>query len=148
MSRHIQAYFRSEDEAEGARTSLITFDTESLEVGQLHDRVSAGNNVLVPIIPLGGSGTLDGGGTSGSNVNGMTTTGGVIGVEGTRGNISTDSRNDGGLVDTFEVTGDGIYTNEDYNNLEYVMSLKVQDRDYEEIVQKLRQQGAFVEQFD
>lgn len=37
MTKRIQAYFRTEDEAEGAKTALLSFDVEGLDVGALTD---------------------------------------------------------------------------------------------------------------
>ena len=138
MSKLIQAYFRTEDEAEGARTTLMTYHTEQLEVGALQGGIDRGVNVLVPLIPWGtGAGT----GTPGTgNIGTVGAHGAVIS---TRSPVSDDS----GLSDDDFVETDD-WKDSDFDELRYVLSVKVNDEDYEEIVQKLRKNHAFVERFD
>lgn len=46
MSKQIQAYFRTESEAEGARTTLQTYNIDQLEVGQLQDAIGRSTNIV------------------------------------------------------------------------------------------------------
>lgn len=52
MSKHIQAYFCSEDQAEGARSHLIPYGIEQLEVGKLEKGIGRSSNLLVPFAPI------------------------------------------------------------------------------------------------
>lgn len=134
MSRQIQAYFRTEDDAEGARTTLLTYSTEQLEVGQLQDPVRGGGNILVPLVPWGNSGT--GGATTGATT--MGAPGGVVGAPGVivgSRDASRDRAED--RPDSDDVNGSGWreadVTDRDYDDLSYVLSVKVRDEDYDQI---------------
>lgn len=154
MAKHIQAYFRSEDDAEGARTSLLTFETEQVEVGALDTSIGRNGNLLVPFMPING-GVSNGGGTAG--VAGLPSTASAQGVipvvskrdsvneEGTVRDELPDRREDGVIDPVLNVAS---YSDEDYSNLKYVLSLKAKDEDYEMIIHKLRGMGAFVERLD
>ncbi|MGF9698384.1 MULTISPECIES: hypothetical protein [Paenibacillus] len=148
MAKHIQAYFRTEDEAEGARTSLQTFRTEHLEVGQLDSAIGRDRRIMVPLVPYN---TAGGAGTNGSM--GVGTAPGVPASENVVPVVSNVDRNadrgprdnaneDGDLLDAADVSSD------DYDDLHYVLSAKVQDADYDEIVHKLRSNNAYVEELN
>ncbi|WP_334075649.1 hypothetical protein [Paenibacillus sp. A14] len=155
MSKHIQAYFKSEDQAEGARTSLLPYETEQLEVGALDRSIGRNSNILVPLLPLNGSG-VDTGGTYGSvGVPGTVSAQGVVPVvamagrtddnepvSGERERAQGDVPGSGPVVDVTR-TDEG-----DYDDLKYVLTAKVRDNDYDDIVRKLRMQGAYVEHLD
>ncbi|WP_339271638.1 hypothetical protein MKY48_08375 [Paenibacillus sp. FSL W8-0187] len=151
MSRQIQAYFRTEDDAEGARTRLLTYNTEQLEVGQLQDPVRGGGNILVPLVPWGNSGT--GGATAGATT--MGAPGGVVGAPGVivGSRDADDSRDkaqdrphgDDTLGDAWR---EADVTDRDYDDLRYTLSVKVRDEDYDQIVHDLRANNAYVERFD
>ncbi|PQP84914.1 hypothetical protein C0Q44_10500 [Paenibacillus sp. PCH8] len=148
MTKHIQAYFRTEDEAEGARTSLQTFRTEHLEVGQLDSAVGRDTRVMVPLVPYNTAG--------GVGTNGAMGVGAAPGVPASENVIPVvtdvnrdpdrDKRDrvneDGDMLDAADVSS------ADYNDLHYVLSAKVRDEDYEEIVHKLRSNRAYVEELD
>lgn len=148
MSKQIQAYFRTEDEAEGARTSLLTYHTEQLEVGQLQDPIRSGTNILVPLVPWNNSGTA--GATMGAGT--AAAPGGVIGAPGVviggdralTGDLAED-RADGDRTDGWR---EADVTDRDYGELKYALSVKVRDEDYDAIVHKLRANHAYVERFD
>lgn len=154
MAKHIQAYFRSEDDAEGARTSLLTFETEQVEVGALETSIGRNGNLLVPFMPING-GISPGGGTA--TVAGLPSTASAQGVipvvsrqesvnaEGTVRDELPEQREDGVLDPVLNVSS---FSDEDYNRLKYVLSLKAKDEDYEMIIHKLRGMGAFVERSD
>lgn len=158
MAKHIQAYFRNEDDAEGARTSLLTFETEQVEVGALENSIGRNDNLLVPFMPING-GVSYGGGTAG--VSGLPSTASAQGVvpvvppvvsrqdsvngeEPVRDELP-ERREDGVIDPVLDVSP---YSDEDYSNLKYVLSLKTKDEDYEMIIHKLRGMGAFVERLD
>ncbi|AYB45762.1 hypothetical protein [Paenibacillus lautus] len=149
MSRQIQAYFRTEDDAEGARTRLLTYNTEQLEVGQLQDSVRGGGNILVPLVPWGNAGT--GGATAGATT--MGAPGGVVGAPGVivgARDTSRDIAQD--QLGSDDLPGDGWreadVTDGDYDDLRYTLSVKVRDEDYDQIVHDLRANNAYVERFD
>ncbi|MBY0202587.1 MULTISPECIES: hypothetical protein [Paenibacillus] len=148
MAKHIQAYFRTEDEAEGARTSLLTFHTEQLEVGQLDAAIGRDTRVMVPLVPYNTAG--------GVGTNGAMGVGAAPGVPASENVIPVvtdvnrdaerDPRNrvneDGDMLDASDVTS------ADYSDLHYVLSAKVRDEDYDAIVHKLRSNHAYVEELD
>lgn len=140
MSKMIQAYFRTEDDAEGARTSLLAYKTEQLEVGALQEGLSSRAHLLVPIVPWTTNGD---GGSAGTN--GFFGGGPVVGVRPPRDTLPNDA-----AADHEPVTADAAdeLTDSDYDGLRYVLSAQVQDEDYEEIVQKLRENHAYVERMD
>ncbi|MFS0872091.1 hypothetical protein [Paenibacillus xylanilyticus] len=148
MAKHIQAYFRTEDEAEGARTSLQTFRTEHLEVGQLDSAIGRDRRIMLPLVPYN---TAGGAGTNGAM--GVGTAPGVPASENVVPVVSNVDRNadrgprdnvneDGDLLDAADVSSD------DYDDLHYVLSAKVQDEDYDEIIHKLRSNNAYVEELN
>ncbi|MFE6078303.1 hypothetical protein ACFVQB_28045 [Paenibacillus sp. NPDC057886] len=148
MTKHIQAYFRTEDEAEGARTSLQTFRTEHLEVGQLDSAVGRDKRILVPLVPYNTAGGVGTNGAMGVGAApGVPASENVIPIvsnvdrdteRGTRDNVNED----GDLLDAADVSS------ADYDNLHYVLSAKVRDEDYEEIIHKLRSNQAYVEELN
>ncbi|KKO52262.1 hypothetical protein [Paenibacillus sp. DMB20] len=145
MSKQLQAYFRTEDEAEGARTTLLTYKTEHLEVSPLQEPVNRGVNILVPLIPWHGSGT-------GSAVPSSGTVGGAgapAAIVGTRAVTDGERTEDEPVLQDPDDWVDATDLSDvDLNELRYVLTAKVSDADYEEIVRKLRASNAFVERFD
>lgn len=149
MAKHIQAYFKSEDQAEGARTSLLPFETEQVEVGRLEQPIGRDTNILVPFVSVSNNAA---GGTYGAvGYPGAAGGQGFVPVvmpsstnaEGGRaeGSMEGRERNEADPVMDLNDFGD-----EDYDSLQYVLSLKVRDQDYDGVVHKLRSQGAFVAQ--
>ncbi|GGA41894.1 hypothetical protein [Paenibacillus physcomitrellae] len=152
MSRHIQAYFKTEDDAESARTRLIGYSMENLEVGRLEGGLGNDHEILIPIAPVGNTPGMYAGGaqTAGGVGGGVYTTQGAIPLNNVRDNeteAERDRREDRPEQDDLEL---GTYplSNDDYNDLQYVLSARVDDQQYEEVVQKLRSEGAYVERFD
>ncbi|OAB40730.1 hypothetical protein [Paenibacillus antarcticus] len=147
MSKQIQAYFQTEDQAEGAKTTLLTYKTEHLEVSKLADSINRDSNLIFPLVGINTSGNIN---TSGAV--GIMGAGGVAGINivPTLNNniderdmdVESNVNDEGVLWNTTEVTSD------DVENLNYVLVAKVQDEDYEEVVQKLREHQAFVEKVD
>lgn len=154
MAKFIQAYFRNEDEAEGARTSLLTFETEQVEVGALDASIGRNGNLLVPFIPINGT-VSNGGGIAGVSGGPSTIAAqGVIPVVSKQNSVNEEGTIRDELPEQQE--GEGVnpvlnvssYSNADYDSLKYVLSLKAKEEDYEMIIHKLRGMGAFVERLD
>ncbi|UQZ33020.1 hypothetical protein C2I18_05230 [Paenibacillus sp. PK3_47] len=148
MSKRIQAYFRTEDEAEGARVSLIPYGVSDSEVSALTDPLDADGrstrNFILPLIPY----------------NNSAMTGGAYGVAGATGTLSgapiVPPINVGDRVDDPEARSAGdvregtepLLGGNDEDDLHYVMDLKVEDASFNEIVEVLRGKHAYVEVFD
>ncbi|MGF7045937.1 hypothetical protein J2T13_000399 [Paenibacillus sp. DS2015] len=147
MAKHIQAYFKTENQAESSKTTLFTYKTEQLEVSKLENAIGKSNNVLFPLVATG---NMNGDSVGMVGTPGAVTSGNVIpviernDVTDTKSDLAEDENPDrqGSLLDAGDVS-----TN-DYNDLRYVLVAKVEDLDYNEIVQKLRQNGAYVEKLD
>ncbi|WP_054958129.1 hypothetical protein [Paenibacillus dakarensis] len=141
MSKQIQAYFRTESEAEGARTSLQTYHVDQLEVGQLQESLGQRPNLIVPLVPWSltgtGGGAMGTGTATGTIGNGP---GAVVPVVPRPDDVPEADRDDW-------VDGDAL-SDSDYDDLKYVLSCKVSDAEYEEIVQVLRRKHAYVERFE
>lgn len=150
MTTRIQAYFRTEDEAEGAKTALIPYGVDSLEVSPLTDPLSTDgnyrNNILIPLVPYNNSAMTSGGGYG--------VTGGVGGagpiagaplvpaVDAVDGPDDLDNRSAG------DVRSGVDFSDEDFDNLRYVMEIKVAENQQTEVIEALRRKHAFVEIFD
>lgn len=139
MSKHIQAYFQTEDQAESAKTTLLTYKTDNLEVSKLAETIGRNNNLLLPLVAISPSGDMNnsgavgvmGGGVAGNN---------IVPIIENDGNSNVNKN--GTLIDAADVTTDNI------ENLNYVLVAKVKDEQYDEIVQKLREVHAYVEKMD
>ncbi|OWR29344.1 hypothetical protein CDO73_14170 [Saccharibacillus sp. O23] len=151
MSKHIQAYFKTESEAEGARMSLMTFSTEQLEVGELQGGVGYGGDrgsgrVVVPLVPLAGTSNA---GFSGG-VNGSGGAGSMIGDQAVPVPAHRESGALGGQpIDKDEV--DETYedaSDADLRDLRYTLSAKVSEADYPAVVRKLRNNNGYVHVYD
>ncbi|MEW4370908.1 hypothetical protein [Paenibacillus kandeliae] len=149
MTQHIQAYFRTEDQAQGAQTSLQTFNVKNLEVGRLDKQISQGSRVLVPLIPLNAGGTAGGGNASGVSAGvgpgTIVPPTAIIDEDGKRNEVTDDdtaNRRDRDDADAWSALG---ATDKDYDDLKYVLSATVMEADVESVVQKLRTNNAFVE---
>lgn len=153
MAKHIQAYFKSEDQAEGARTSLLTFEMEQVEIGSLDRSIGRSQNVLVPLVPMNSAATNTGGAYGTAGIPGAVTGQSVMPpamIQDRDEQIRNGERVDDGherlqsepVVDVTDVD------DKEFNELKYVLSAKVSDADYEDIVHKLRTHGAFVEHLD
>lgn len=143
MTKRIQAYFKSEDDAQGAKTALIPYSVD-MEVWPLTDPLARDHRILVPLIPLGNSAMSAGGfstsGTStapGAGAALVTSTGIPQSIDETE-NLSNDKQ-----PYEDDIIGDG-----DLKELRYVAELKVEDQKYNEIVHILRGKGAYVELFE
>ncbi|WP_322924167.1 hypothetical protein [Paenibacillus campi] len=168
MTQHIQAYFRTEDQAESARISLHTLNVKNLEVGRLDRQINQGGRVLVPLMPVNAGGGVVGGNTSG--VAGGTGPGtiipptAIIDSEGNRDEVrdnDSDRERDANEQDhhhhdhhhhghhhDHDAWSAKNATDKDYDDLKYVLSATVMEADVESVVQKLRTNDAFVEVLD
>jgi hypothetical protein len=148
MTRRIQAYFKTEDEAEGAKTALIPYGIEGSEVSALTDPLDTGGNtrrnILIPLAPYNTSATAAGGVYAAGG-----TTGPLAGAAIVPG-VAVD--NDPGRTDNDRTPGEvhagSDLKDSDLANLNYVMDLKVADTDYNAVVEVLRGKQAYVEIFD
>jgi len=147
MSKQIQAYFQTEDQAEGAKTTLLTYKTEHLEVSKLADSIDRDSNLIFPLVGINTSGNINtsgavgimgGGGVAGINIVPTLNNNDVERDMGVESNVNDE----GTLGNATEVTSD------DVGNLNYVLVAKVHAEHYEEIVQKLREHQAYVEKLD
>lgn len=121
MSRMIQAYFHTENQAQDAKVLLLKYSPEILEVGRLPDGFLGTGRILLPFV--------DGVGTGGETnlSNGV----GFVGV-----------------MPTVETHSSEAYRDEDEDALHYVLSAKVSDADYPAVLDLLRRNHAHMEKID
>ncbi|WP_379134974.1 hypothetical protein [Paenibacillus sp. sgz500958] len=135
MTRRIQAYFRTEDEAEGAKTALIAYNVEGLDVWPLTDPLDQGRFNTTAMA-----------GTAVGTTGGSGSPPAAAIVPGFTSSEVFDDRDhrapDGEIRESSDVR-DG-----DLKNLHYVMELKAPEEHYNEVVHILRGKHAFVEVFD
>jgi hypothetical protein len=149
MSRKIQAYFRTENEAEGAKTALISYKVDGLEVWPLTDPIGNDRNILFPIIPLDSASVVAG--TTGTLGTASTPAAGAMLVPGI---AASDTRADPEThysVNEDQVSAnvaEGDLEDGDLSELRYVMELSIAEENYNEVVEILRGKGAYVEQFE
>ncbi|MDR9853268.1 hypothetical protein RJP21_06575 [Paenibacillus sp. VCA1] len=155
MPKQIQAYFKTEDDAEQAKTKLIGIQAEHLEVGRLGTALEGNRHILLPIAPVGmtGSGTTTGA-SAAAGVSGVAYTPPVV--------VSPDDDDPNGVSSegdhpaeehAWEDRQDEVEPLFDpyadrYDDLEYVLSCKVRDKDYADVVNTLRNNGGYVEIFE
>ncbi|AJS57547.1 hypothetical protein [Paenibacillus sp. IHBB 10380] len=149
MAKHIQAYFKTENQAEISKTTLLTYKTEHLEVSKLTNAIGRRSNVLIPLVANDPSGNVFTGNVVGvGSTMGSVTPGNVVPIversDTANSNVPDEENTDeqGALLESGDVTMD------DYDDLRYVLVAKVEDIHYHEIVQKLRQNGAHIESLD
>ncbi|USB34293.1 hypothetical protein [Paenibacillus sp. YPG26] len=160
MSKHIQAYFETESQAEGAKTSLLSFEIEHLETGALENTLTSNNNLLGPVISANNLGTtIVGGAVLGSGAYGAS---GFTGTNGPQAvlplaalNDEASNHNDTGYVDTGrdEHQRDRredtqVSSKSNVDDLKYVLSATVKETEVDSVINKLRSQGAYVELLD
>lgn len=148
MTKHIQAYFQTEDQAEGARTTLQTFNVKQLEVGRLPHQISQSGKVLVPLVPIatntgGAVGTA--GAPSGAGPGGIVAPTAIIENREDRLEGEDSPRSDSDNDPAYSASN---ATDKDYDDLKYVLSVSVMEADVENVVQALRTNNAFVEVLD
>lgn len=154
---HIQAYFKTEDAAEGARIGLSSYPVENLEVGRLEEKIGQSSTLLIPFAPMGNNaGTYTGGAQAPSNLGipliyNNEDNDRVLRSEG-ESEAERDLRQDRGDESDPGLTGFPIASTaverDDYADLEYVLSGRVNEQNRDEVVDKLRKEGAYVEVLD
>lgn len=150
MTKRLQAYFRTEDEAEGAKTALIPYAVEGLEVSSLTDPLDQGGNtrrnILIPLVPFNNSSVAGSGvGAAGAASGTLAGTAIVPGIVRDDGLDSTDEHNE------HDTRSNAVLSNNDdpdLDNLHYVMELKVPEEQYNDVVHALRGKRAYVEVFE
>lgn len=142
--KNVQAYFQSEDQVEGARASLLPYRTEQVEAGHVEESVAANDNLIVPLLPVS-TGTMSTGGSPGTVP--IPLTGTMRGGQSILPVIAFGDRNAGDTLNgehRKDPVMDTIDTNDQPQGWKYVLSARVQETDYDSIVSKLREQGAFI----
>ena len=135
MTRNIQAYFQTEDEATSVSTRLQPYSVEPVEVSSLTESLGRDRSILIPLgagMTNGPSGIGGGGFPVGNN----TATGGAVPA----GAIFTDAVNGDSNTDTlFDGDRDGLH---------YVLAVKVEDRAYDEAVEIIRRNNGYLEVYE
>lgn len=153
MTRKIQAYFRTENEAEGAKTALISYKVDGLEVWPLTDPIGEDHRILFPIAPFNNN-TSIASGMAGTFGTASTPAAGAVVLPDLNDYETRDQPETHYSVDEDQLSADvvdeGVNDLEDVDlsDLRYVMELSVAEENYNEVVETLRGKGAFVEQFD
>ncbi|MEC0166798.1 hypothetical protein [Paenibacillus graminis] len=147
MTTRIQAYFRTESEAEGAKTALIPYGVEGIEVSELTDPLRKGDhrsrNILLPLAPYNNSSTA-GGAPGVAGVTGTLPGAAIVPGIGIDNDLddNTDARNAGEVRSATDVD------DRDLSDVRYVMDLKAPEEKRNEVVEVLRGKHAFVEIFE
>ncbi|WP_025692652.1 hypothetical protein [Paenibacillus zanthoxyli] len=142
MTRRIQAYFRTEDEAEGAKTALLSFDADGLDVWALTDPLGQDRRLLVPLMPAN---NLAG---SGSTFAAFGAAPAAVPVAAGDANEDSAPVNGNDHLGRDDLRADRMYADGDLDSLHFVMEIKVSDEDFNGVVHTLRSKNAFVEIFD
>lgn len=152
MARHIQAYFNTEDQVEGARITLRAFNTNAVEAGNVSNEWGEDDEFQVTLLPLN-NGVIS---ASGANNPGVVPVPGMF--RGVQSVLPVVALGEDGTGDTLDgersqAMGDGeqlitskppITTGDEPQGWKYVLSAKVKDSDYETVVRKLREHGGYV----
>ncbi|MBC8079577.1 MAG: hypothetical protein H7X86_04485 [Gorillibacterium sp.] len=141
MSKHIQAYFQTEDDAFAVNTKLQGYGLEQLEVSKVPENIGGDRNILVP---LGaglspGSASVSGGtggGPGGAGISGGGGTGPIVGGGVIPAAPSSNERDSRKLYDG------------DRNHFQYVLSAKVKDELHDEVIDMIRNNKGYVEVFE
>lgn len=149
MTKHIQAYFRTEDQVEGARISLLSYAPGQVEAGHVDDRTGENDKLLVQLLPVP-SGSMNSGGTIGLPLPG-TLRGGqsalpvfAFGNRGTGDTLNGEHSEAVAGEREMDPARDVIDTGDEPEEWKYVLSAAVEDEDYDRIVQRLRDHGAYI----
>lgn len=126
MDKRIQAYFRTESEAESVRIKLKKYETKDMLMDELGEPMGADDRLLVP---LAAAAPTSSAGVAGSNYG----AGGVIPQRGLGAYV--------GMHEAEEATDhDG-----EPHNLHFVISAKVKKEDYDEVVKTIRSNHGYLE---
>jgi len=147
VSKDIQAYFRNEDEAEGARASLMALQANDVEVERLSDSLAHSDGSGPAFFPMSNNGFIVGSGP------GMMTAQGLFQVADLGDgelHIDLDGGNseDSDHADTLRNDVLDDTESVDTDRFQYTLSAKVSDDQYENIVHKLRSLGAYIQSVD
>ncbi|MBT2288862.1 hypothetical protein J7E73_06855 [Paenibacillus albidus] len=145
MMKRIQAYFRTEDEAQGAKTSLIAYNVDVPEVSELTDTLGRDRNILFPILPLNNSSMAAGAAGAAGSPSGNPAAGAVLAPGLADSETSGDAE---GRIHEDQVREAKDVDDRDLDDLRYVMELKVPEAHFNEVIQVLRGKHAFVEVFE
>ncbi|MGG6313597.1 hypothetical protein [Paenibacillus macerans] len=152
MTKHIQAYFNTEDQVEGARLSLLPFEVEQVEAGHTVNELGVDDRIQVPLLPVN-NGMIS---AAGSNSPGVVPLPGTArGAQSVLPVMALGDRNADDALNgerseavsgerPMESTSEPIDTGDAPEGGKYVLSARVKDSDYEHVVQKLREQGAYI----
>jgi len=151
MTQHIQAYFNTEDQVEGARITLRAYNINEVEAGHVSNEWGEDDRLQVPLLPLN-NGVIS---ASGANNPGIVPVPGTVrGVQsvlpvtvmGERyaGDSSNGERSEAVSGDRPMASESLIDTSDEPQGWKYVLSASVKDSDYETVVRKLREQGAYI----
>ncbi|MCP3775142.1 hypothetical protein NLX71_17870 [Paenibacillus sp. MZ04-78.2] len=136
MSRPIQAYFHTENEAEDVRIKLQTYQVEQVEIGKLDEAPDRDTPLLFPIA-IAGTGTIPVGvGYAGSEAGPIAATG----VAAAGAYLGFRTLDEAG----HDKDGDGV----DDRKLRYALSTKVAAEQYDEIVDLIRRHRGHVAKLD
>ncbi|GAA0381594.1 hypothetical protein [Paenibacillus motobuensis] len=144
MSKHIQAYFRNEDEAEGARASLMAFQADDVEVGRLSDSVARSDWSAPAFYPMSNNGFTVASGPGTMSAQGLFH---VVDMGGgdVRGDLDGSNSADADHGDTVRGDARNDTVANATDQFQYTLSAKVSDTQYEQAVLKLRSMGAYIE---
>ncbi|GIP40086.1 hypothetical protein J31TS4_33660 [Paenibacillus sp. J31TS4] len=143
MTKKLQAYFCSEDEALAAQTKLQTFATPMLEVGELPGPIGSDLPILAPYAPISEADGVFLAGTGDGSMGGGRGLGAVAAFRELDRMDHRDTEERKGQV----VAGTEEDRDWDPDDFRYVLSCEVADEDYDEIVEVLRQNRGYVEVF-
>ncbi|SDD62057.1 hypothetical protein SAMN02799630_05643 [Paenibacillus sp. UNCCL117] len=136
MSKHVQAYFHNESEAEHVRVLLQTYPIQHVEIGAIQE--APDRNFL--LLPLGA--------TVGSGDVAVGATGAAYGAGGGAGSQAGAAAAFVGLNEAERMGHDDNRDGVDDRELQYVLSAQVQAADYMQIVELIRSNGGAVLQVD
>jgi len=145
MSKKIQAYFQTENDALSANTRIQTYGAEYLEVSELPDPIGADTRLLIPLaLPTGAIGSI--GSYAGAAMAPTASSGQVTTAYAALGD-------DDGIVAARNDLRRGDFAGNDYFDgdrslLRYVMAATVKDAVYQDVVEAIRRNGGYVEVFD
>ncbi|MCH1640426.1 hypothetical protein MJ257_09940 [Paenibacillus timonensis] len=151
MTQHIQAYFNTEDQLEGARITLQAYNINEVEAGHVSNEWGEDDQLQVPMLPLN-NGVIS---ASGPNNPGIVPVPGTVrGVQSVLPVAAMGERYAGdsligerseAVEGERSVTSESLIdTSDEPQGWKYVLSAKVKDSDYEIVVRKLREQGAYI----
>ncbi|MFB6364207.1 hypothetical protein ACFCP7_09105 [Paenibacillus elgii] len=136
MSKAIQAYFHTENDAEDVRIKLQTYRVEQVEIGELDEAADRDTPLLFPIA-IAGAGTIPVGvGYAGSEAGPIAATGAAVAGD----YLGFRTLDEAG----HDQDGDGV----DDRKLRYVLSTKVAEEQYDEIVDLIRYHRGHVAKLD